>query len=87
MPQNRQWTKDGYLSKLVSIVVVKHLVNDSIRCGLGNPAGIEGVCKQPTRHVACSRAHNEEIVDDNPLKGCGETPDVRTVWVGHWDEK
>src|SRR5260221_14594730 len=88
MPQNRQWTKDGNLSKLVPRIVVKHLVNDSFRCGLGNhPAGIEGVCKERTRHVVCSRAPNEEIVDDNPLKGCGRTPDVRTVWVAHWHEK
>jgi len=87
MPQNRQWTKDGNVSKLVSRIVVKHLVNDTIRCGLGNPAGIEGACKELTRHAPCSRAHNDEIVDDDALKGCGQTSDVRMVWVAHWHEK
>ena len=87
-PQNRQRTKDGNVSKLVSRIAVKHLVIDSIRCGLGNhPAGIEGGGKELTRHVACSRAHNEEIVDDNALKGCGQMPDVCMVWVAHWHEK
>jgi hypothetical protein len=88
MPQNRQWTKDGYLSKSIYRIAVKHLVNDSIRCSLGNRlAGIEGVCEELTRHVACSRAHNEEFVYENALKGCGETLNVRTVWLAYWYEK
>ena len=86
--QNRQRTKDGNVSKLVSRIVAQHLVNDSIRCGLGNHrAGIEVVWKELTCHVMCSRAHNEEIVDDNALKGCGEMPDVRMLCVAHWHEK
>src|SRR5712664_1090733 len=87
-PQNRQRTKDGNVSKLVYGIAVKHLVNDSIRCSLGNRlAGIEGVCEELTRHVACSRAHNEEFVYENALKGCGETLNVRTVWLAYWYEK
>src|SRR5260370_33526288 len=86
--QNRQRTKDGNVSKLVYGIAVKHLVNDSIRCGFGNhTAGIEGGGKELTRHVACSRAHNEEIVDGNALEGCGEMPDVGMVCVAHLHEK
>jgi hypothetical protein len=87
-PHKRQRTKDSNVSKLVSRVAVKHLVDDSIRCGLGNhPAGIEAEWKELTRHVARSRAHNEEIVDGNALKGCGKMPDVRMVCVAHWHEQ
>src|SRR5712691_4328450 len=88
MPQNRRRTKDGNVSKLLSRIVVEHLVDDSIHCGLGNhPAGIEGEWKELTRHVAGGRSHNDEMVDDNAFKGCGEMPDVRMVCVAHWHEK
>ncbi len=87
-PQKCQRTKDGNVSKLVSGIVVKYLVDDSIRCGLGNhAAGIEGEWKELTRRVAGGRSHGEQMVNDHALEGCGEMCDVRMVCVAHWHEQ
>jgi hypothetical protein len=76
------------MSQLISRIAVKDFVDDSICSGLRNHrAGIEPALKDLTRHVACCRAHNDEIVDDNPLKGCGETTDFRMACVAYWNEK
>src|SRR6266852_1533000 len=65
-PQKCQRTKDGNVSKLVSGIVVKHLVDDNIRYGLGNhAAGIEGEWKELTRRVAGGRSHGEQMVNDH----------------------
>src|SRR5260370_8479851 len=77
--QNRQRTKDGNVSKLVSRIVAQHLVNDSIRCGLGNHrAGIEVVWKELTCHVIASPAHSEGFVDTNAPTAAAHMPDLHT---------
>jgi hypothetical protein len=86
--QRERWPNDGNVAKLVTRIALKRLAHVSLHGMLGNrAAGIRRVLKDTNRRKACDWAGNEQFVYRDALKNSGELPDLRRVWIGHWNEK